>query len=283
MTATQASFAPKVLVFDSGVGGLSILAELRRALPQCQLTFACDNAAFPYGTKDEDTLTERVDRVLRTLIQRVQPDIVVVACNSASTLVLPRIRSHFDKPVVGVVPAIKPAAALSTNQCIGLLATPGTIKRQYTHHLIKDFASHCQVISVGSSELVTLAEQKLCGDAVCKEQLANIIAPFNESSAPDALIPDTIVLACTHFPLLKDELESAMGRSVHWVDSGEAIARRVKSLLPALDQSLPSQPHSLALFTKDYPQAMTASLQEFGCNKTEVIDIDKKTGTKTNP
>ncbi|MGS2723836.1 glutamate racemase [Porticoccus sp. GXU_MW_L64] len=259
---------PKILVFDSGVGGLSILAELRRTLPQCQLVFACDNAAFPYGTKDEQTLSERVDRVLQVLIQRVDPDIVVVACNSASTLVLPRIRSHFKKPVVGVVPAIKPAAELSQSKCIGLLATPGTVKRPYTQQLIDDFASHCQVISVGSSELVTLAEEKLRGTAISAPPLQEILKPF--LSAPKL---DTVVLACTHFPLLREELSAAAGKSIHWIDSGEAIARRVCSLLPELHKNLPQQPESLALFTAPQPQELVAGLRQFGCVNSTVLEI----------
>ena len=262
--------APNVLVFDSGVGGLSILAELRRALPQCQLTFACDNEQFPYGTKDERTLTERVDKVLKALIRRVNPDIIVVACNSASTLVLPRIRSHFNKPVVGVVPAVKPAAKLSTTKRIGLLATPGTVKRQYTKQLITDFASDCTVISVGSSELVALAEQKLRGEAVSTNALKKILAPF--LAEPEL---DTMILACTHFPLLRDELSELMDSDVQWVDSGQAIARRVQSLLPELSSELPRQTDSLALFTELPPQQelLAEGMAKYGCMASEILTV----------
>ena len=262
------SSTPKILVFDSGVGGLSILAELRRALPSCQLVFACDNAAFPYGTKGEGFLVDRVELVLKALNRRVEPDIVVVACNSASTLVLPRIRSHFRRPVVGVVPAIKPAAAISNSKCIGLLATPGTVKRQYTKQLIDDFASGCRVISVGSSELVSLAEQKLRGEAISKDDLKEILAPF--SAKPEL---DTVVLACTHFPLLRQELNQAVERDIHWVDSGEAIARRVQSLLPQISDQLPQQPESLALFTAPQESALIAGLDQYGCVDIEVIEV----------
>ena len=261
---------PKILVFDSGVGGLSVLTELRRVVPQCQLVFACDNAAFPYGTKSERELEERVDNVLKRLIQHTAPDIVVVACNSASTLVLPRIRSHFDKPVVGVVPAIKPAGAISKSRCIGLLATPGTVQRQYTQQLIDNYAGDCRVIAVGSSELVHMAEQKLQGEPVCSQRLKQILAPLLSEHTLD-----TVVLACTHFPLLRDELE-ALGRpGIHWVDSGEAIARRVHSLLPPLSDDLPHQPESLALFTEAHPQqqALAIGLSRFGCVEVDVLAI----------
>lgn len=264
------SAAPKVLVFDSGVGGLSILAELRRTLPMCELVFACDNAAFPYGTKDEETLVERVDQVLKALIRKVEPDIVVVACNSASTLVLPRIRSHFVKPVVGVVPAIKPAAAMSQTKCIGLLATPGTVKRQYTQQLIDDFASDCRVVRVGSSELVHLAEEKISGKPVSAEKLQQILTPLMAESEID-----TIVLACTHFPLLKAELSALAKPHIRWIDSGEAIARRVHSLLPSLDVTLPDTQESLAIFTAPHNQlgSLSVGLKSFGCTRIEVIQI----------
>ncbi|UTW46150.1 glutamate racemase [bacterium SCSIO 12696] len=269
--ATNAPRAvPRVLVFDSGVGGLSVLAELRKAIPQCELVFACDNEAFPYGTKSETALTSRVQAVLQALIQRLQPDVIVVACNSASTLVLPSIRHQFNNPVVGVVPAIKPAASISASKCIGLLATPGTVKRRYTQNLIEEFASHCQVVSVGSAELVELAELKLRGGQLPKGQLQQILEPlFNPTEL------DTIVLACTHFPLLKEEMAALAPRPIQWIDSGEAIARRVHSLLPGLDQELPLQPHSMALFTAPHPDhnLLTNGLAQFGCTTTEIIEV----------
>ncbi|MEH6638503.1 MAG: glutamate racemase [Porticoccaceae bacterium] len=218
--------APKVLVFDSGVGGLSIVDALRRRLPTCDFVFACDNAAFPYGTKEEPVLLRRVEIALHTLIAHERPDVVVIACNTASTLVLPLIRSRFTLPVVGVVPAIKPAAEQSQSRVIGLLGTPGTVARPYTDELIEEFAKDCQVVKVGSSELVMLAEAALRGSGPDDSTLKQIIEPF--FSHPTL---DTIVLACTHFPLLRDALENSAPRQVRWTDSGEAIARRVASLL----------------------------------------------------
>ena len=218
--------APKILVFDSGVGGLSIVDAIRRRLPACDFVFACDNAAFPYGTKEEAILLHRVEIALHTLIAREQPDVVVIACNTASTLVLPHIRSRFTLPVVGVVPAIKPAAEQSQSRVIGLLGTPGTVARPYTDELIEEFAGDCDVVKVGSSELVILAEAALRGSTPDDSALKQIIAPF--FSHPTL---DTIVLACTHFPLLRDALENSAPRQVRWIDSGEAIARRVASLL----------------------------------------------------
>ena len=220
------SSPPKVLIFDSGVGGLSILQEVRRRLPACRYVYACDNRAFPYGTKTEEELVERVDLVLKALIGEIDPDIVVIACNTASTVALPRIRSHFQRPVVGVVPAIKPAARLSANGVIGLLATPGTVNRPYTQWLIDEFATHCTVVRLGSSRLVEIAEARLRGENPDPDELRSIIAPLFEAPALDV-----VVLACTHFPLLREELAQAAPRAVQWIDSGEAIARRVESFV----------------------------------------------------
>jgi glutamate racemase len=220
----------RILVFDSGVGGLSILQEIRQQYPHCCFFYASDNAAFPYGTKTEEELIERVDLVLHQLQQTTQADIIVVACNTASTVALPRIRERFSQPVIGVVPAIKPAAAISQSKVIGLLATPGTVKRKYTQQLIAQFAADCEIISIGTSELVHLAEQKLRGETITQQQLEPIVQRLIHNSAID-----TVVLACTHFPLLKEELQTALPNITYWVDSEEAIARRVGYWLDTLD------------------------------------------------
>jgi len=224
----QSSTDAPVLIFDSGVGGLSVLNAIAGALPGLPLVFACDNGFFPYGTKTETELVERVDAVLHRLIAVIRPQLLVIACNTASTVALPRLRSRFALPIVGVVPAIKPAAQLSRNKILGLLATPATVQRPYTDRLIQEFAADCTVIKVGSRELVQLAEDKLRGKAIDAEQLAPILAPFFADPAQN---PDTIVLGCTHFPLLRDELAAASPATVQWVDSGSAIARRVAELL----------------------------------------------------
>lgn len=268
-----ASSPPKVLVFDSGVGGLSVLDEIRRLTPWCQLVYASDNAAFPYGTKEEMQLVDRVDRVLRRLIEREQPDILVVACNTASTLALPHIRSHFERPVVGVVPAIKPAASLSKTGVIGLLATPGTIARPYTQQLIDDFAPDCEVIRIGSSRLVELAEQHLRGREIAADELQDIIAPLFHATARGEA--DVVVLACTHFPLIRGLLAGVAPRSVAWIDSGAAIARRVASLLPADCDQGQRFFSWRCLFTAPDPSLDTlrAALARLECAAVEVVVV----------
>ncbi len=262
------SKAANILVFDSGVGGLSVLREIQQRVPGCDLFYACDNEAFPYGIKEESELVTRVDAVLKKLDQQLQPDIVVVACNTASTVALPRIRAHFQHPVVGVVPAIKPAAECSTRKVIGLLGTPGTVQRQYTQQLIDDFASDCEVIRIGSSDLVVMAEEKLRGADVDKTALKAILQPFFEHPRLD-----TIVLACTHFPLLIDELQAIAPFPVNWVDSGEAIARRVAFLLSETDRR-GDQPSLLigSYFTAEEP-LLRETFRRFGAKATHLLRV----------
>lgn len=260
---------PKILIFDSGVGGLSILGEVRRRLPGCEYIYACDNQAFPYGTKPEDALVQRVDLVLKALLRKVDPDLVVVACNTASTVALPRIRAHFTKPVVGVVPAIKPAAALSASKTIGLLGTPGTVTRPYTQQLIDEFAANCTVIRVGSHQLVEIAEARLRGQTVDQQQLATIVAPL--FADPNL---DTIVLACTHFPLLLEELQNVASRQINWVDSGEAIARRVASLLPTTS-AITENRGFRCLVTADHAanRSLFEQMTGLGCRHMDILTL----------
>lgn len=238
------SSAP-ILIFDSGVGGLTIHAAIAARLSHENYVYACDNAAFPYGPKPEEELVQRVHDVLDALIAQYAPKLLVVACNTASTVALPRLRQHYTLPIVGVVPAIKPAAQLSKTKIIGLLATPGTVRRAYTEQLIRDFAADCTVIKVGSSELVHSAEAKLRGAAVDIEQLRTLMRPFFDPSQS----VDTIVLGCTHFPLLKEELAAAAPHAVDWVDSGAAIAERVVSLLGNATRP-PADATNTAVFTR---------------------------------
>jgi len=276
--SSQSSSA-KILVFDSGVGGLSILQEIRQQYPNCCYFYASDNAEFPYGTKDEEELIERVDAVLHKLYTLTQADIIVIACNTASTVALPRIRERFTIPIIGVVPAVKPAAKTTNTKVIGLLGTPGTVKRGYTQQLIDEFASDCEVIPVGSSELVTLAEKKLRGETVGKEQIEPIVTTLMAHSQLD-----TVILACTHFPLLKAELMNALPKVCYWVDSGEAIARRVgywieqlpaEKQCSAQDNIQNNSKGCIAYFTEEHPniKSLDASLDTLAirpCNSLAI-------------
>lgn len=216
------------MIFDSGVGGLSIYQEVIRQSPQNDYIYVCDNQAFPYGTKQETQLIERVTQLVDRIVEHYAPDVLVVACNTASTVVLPILRSQYEFDIVGVVPAIKPAAQLTQTQHIGLLATPATIERPYTRDLIKQFASECDLTRVGSSELVHIAEDKLHGRSVNLQRTESIIRPFI-----DAQNIDVVVLACTHFPLINNEIDEILKKhsiNIRLVDSCAGIAKRVAQL-----------------------------------------------------
>lgn len=217
----------RILLFDSGVGGLSVWDEIRLRCPQLAVTYLMDNARFPYGELDEQQLIDGACELIVAEAERSQPLAVVVACNTASTLILPRLRASLSQPVIGVVPAIKPAALLAPGGRIGLLATAGTIKRAYTQELISQFAGHCEVMRLGSSRLVMLAEEKLAGMPIDAAEVAVALNGWRQEP------PDVVVLGCTHFPLLRDEIQEVLGDDIRLVDSGEAIARRLEQLLPS--------------------------------------------------
>lgn len=242
----------RIVIFDSGVGGLSILQALQSYPPIQQQThqwiFCSDNAFFPYGTKQTPLLLARVIELLSLLEQQYQPDLIVLACNTASTIALEAAREKLRTPIVGVVPAIKPAALASHSKTIGLLATPATVMRFYTQQLIDQFASDCKVIRLGSSELVAMAEQLLRNQTLDQTELYKVLTPFRQAIAEQHM--DTVVLACTHFPLLLEHLMEQLPEITHWVDSGEAIARRVHSLLSQGDIPATTDCASMAVFTR---------------------------------
>lgn len=245
------------VVFDSGVGGLSVFDCIADALPGLGLIYVADNAYFPYGTKEEVALIARVRDLLTELNARLHPDLIVIACNTASTVALPALRDALSVLIVGTVPAIKPAAQASASRVIGLLGTPGTVRRQYTQTLIDEFAPDCTVLRHGSAELVELAEQKLRGETIAPAAIAHAVAGLFDQPGGERI--DTVVLACTHFPLLAKELAASVTRQLRWVDSGTAIARRVASLLGgAAAVTDPVRPlHHRAIFT-----ARTAAVEK---------------------
>lgn len=215
---------PRIVIFDSGVGGLSIVQSMAMYLPGFELIYVADNARFPYGDLAESEVIGRCRTLVSALVDKHSADLVVIACNTASTVVLPTLRAELAVPVVGVVPAIKPAAALSQTHRIALLATPATVRRAYLDTLIAEFASHCEVFRLGSSELVRIAEASLTGEAPSEAAVQAIVRPLAGTGV------DAVVLGCTHFPLIREVLRSALPEVVHWVDSGDAIARRVTTL-----------------------------------------------------
>jgi glutamate racemase len=213
----------RILLFDSGVGGISILNEVKAVLPHAEYHYFADHAAAPYGNKDDNWLNSQIIYQLINLNSHISPDLVIVACNTASTLCLQTLRDNIKTPIIGVVPAIKTAASLSKSNCIGLLATPATIARPYIDNLILKYTNGCSVLRIGNTELVLLAEEKLAGNCVEYEIIERIIRPFIIAECKD------VVLGCTHFPLLREELEK-LAPEINWIDSGKAIATRVLEL-----------------------------------------------------
>ncbi|HEY7232079.1 MAG TPA: glutamate racemase [Pseudolabrys sp.] len=221
--------APTILLFDSGLGGLTVFREVKAARPDANFIYVADDAGFPYGDLAEEKLIERVLEVVGSAISEHVPDLVVVACNTASTLALGELRAHFRVPFVGTVPAIKPACAQSTTKRVAVLGTKATVGREYTHALIREFGMGCDVHLVGSTRLAACAEAELSGTPVGDSTIASEIAGcFMEK---DGRRTDTIVLACTHYPLLLDRFYANARWPVIWIDPAPAIARRVAELM----------------------------------------------------
>ncbi|WP_036771989.1 glutamate racemase [Photorhabdus australis] len=261
---------PTVLVFDSGVGGLSVYQEIRRLLPDLHYIYVFDNEAFPYGEKSEEFIIERVVKIIGAVQQKHPLAIVVIACNTASTVSLPALRERFHFSVVGVVPAIKPAAKLTCNGIVGLLATRATVNRSYTKELIERFAADCRIESIGSAELVELAEAKLHGSKVSSEALKQILRPWLRMKEP----PDTVVLGCTHFPLLAEELIQVLPDGTRLIDSGAAIARRTAWLVKHQENLVCTSIDSLAYCMKINvdTDALIPVLQAYGFSKLEQLN-----------
>jgi glutamate racemase len=236
---------PTILVFDSGLGGLTVFREITRARPDAAYVYVADDAFFPYGHHSEPDIIARVVPLIGNLIASHAPDLVVIACNTASTLVMAQLRAAYDVPFVGTVPAIKPACAASQTRQVSVLGTKGTVRREYTKALIRDFAQGCDVTLVGAGELAALAEAALRGDTVADADIAAEIAPcFVDGDRRT----DTVVLACTHYPLLLDRLITLAPWPVDWIDPAPAIARRCAELVSGLPRGLP-RPPARFLFT----------------------------------
>lgn len=256
---------PKILVFDSGLGGLTVFCEIAKLRPGADYVYCADDAGFPYGAWQEPELVGRVVDVIGDRIVADRPDMVVIACNTASTLVLPDLRARWPEiPFIGTVPAIKPAAEGSRSRMISVLATPGTVKRDYTQNLIAQFAAHCRVNLVGSTRLARLAEDYMQHGVARDEEIAAEIAPCFETRGEART--DAIVLACTHYPLLIDSFRRLAPWSATWVDPAPAIARRADQLLCerfGAETRFGAPPHGRAVFTSG--RAPEASLGETLC------------------
>ncbi len=259
----QMSNAPTILVFDSGLGGLTVFREVAKVRPDARYLYVADDAFFPYGGHGEAELVARVVALMGELIDAHRPDLIVIACNTASTLVLPQLRARFSLPFVGTVPAIKPACAASVTRRVSVLGTEATVGREYTRALIRDFANGSDVKLVGSARLAGFAEAELHGAPVADDLIAQEIAPcFVDAGGRRT---DTVVLACTHYPLLLDRFERLSPWPVTFVDPAPAIARRVADLSGPKAGDAPASPARI-VFTSGRPPsaALGAALARFG-------------------
>jgi glutamate racemase len=268
--------APTILVFDSGLGGLTVFSEVRQARPDARFIYAADDAGFPYGRLSEAALIDRVLAVMARLVEAHAPDLVVVACNTASTMVLRALRERFATPFVGTVPAIKPAAALSRTKRIAVLATPGAIASEYTRDLVEAYAAGCKVALVGSPRLAALAEAELSGSPAGDADIAHEIAPC--FVADEGGRTDVVALACTHYPLLLPRLRALAPWPVTWLDPAPAIARRVVQLLgvpPVSGHEQDGDEDATAVFTggAGVTQALRAALAARGLSRVDVEPV----------
>jgi glutamate racemase len=256
-----------LLFFDSGVGGLSVLGPTLELIPNAPIVYAADSAGFPYGKRSETDLAARVPALLGRLVERFRPRLAVIACNTASTIALDHARAALEIPIVGTVPAIKPAAEMSKTRVIGVLGTEATVRQPYVDDLAAKFATDCTLIRHGSPGLVELAEAKLAGEDVSVDAVKAAVQPMFE--APNGERIDTIVLACTHFPLLGDELRAAFP-AVRYVHGGAGIARRIAYL--TREQPWPAEPPpGIAVFTAPPREPLLASLAAYGLGEIQIL------------
>ncbi len=214
-----------LLIFDSGIGGLSVLSAIQDRLPSAAIVYAADYAGLPYGTKSEAEIAARVPALLGRLVERYKPALVVIACNTACTIALSHVRAALDVPVVGTVPAVKPASLATKTGVIGLLGTQATIRQPYVDQLQTEFASDMTLLRYAAPELVHAAEAKMRGEPVDDRVMIDAVSGLTSQPSGDKL--DTIILGCTHFPLLEQELMQVTGPKMQFVDGAQGIARRV--------------------------------------------------------
>ena len=248
-----------VLVFDSGIGGLTVLREARVLIPERDFIYIADDAGFPYGGWEEQALRERILALFEGLLKEHDPEICVIACNTAFTLAGADLREQFPHMIfVGTVPAIKPAAERTRSGLVSVLATPGTVKRAYTRDLIQSFATQCHVQLVGSENLARMTEAHIRGETVSDEAVLAEIAPcFIER---DGRKTDIIVLACTHYPFMTDVFRRIAPWPVEWLDPAEAIARQARRKVPLVEGLEPTHHHDFAVFTSGDPDFTTRRL-----------------------
>lgn len=270
MTSNPAQASSPLLFFDTGVGGLSVLREAQKLLPTAPIIYAADYAGMPYGMKSEDELSTRIPLLLGRLVERYKPQLVTIACNTASTIALDVVRSVLDIPVVGTVPAVKPASQMTKTGVIGLLGTQATIRQPYVDRLASEFAADKIILRFGAPDLVNAAEAKLRGELPDPELIDAAVAGLVNQQHGDEI--DTVILACTHFPLVQEELQKSFVRTIQFIDGSHGIARRIAHLTS--DTQWPEVAESgVFVTTGDLVQLKPyqKTLKEFGLTRLQAL------------
>jgi len=208
-------------VFDSGVGGLSVLHHIRRALPNERLIYVADSGHVPYGDKSPGYIEKRSHTLTRFLIEQ-GADAIVIACNTATAAAATSLRSQFGIPIVGMEPAVKPAVAATRSSVIGVLATIGTLESARFAALLEKYAGDVKIVTQGCPGLVEQVEQGELSGARTRELIERYTAPLLARGA------DTLILGCTHYPFLAPLIREVVGANITLVDTGAAVARQLQ-------------------------------------------------------
>jgi glutamate racemase len=211
-------------IFDSGVGGLSVWQEINRLLPDESIVYYADNANCPYGKKTQDEVIQLSERITHFLIDK-GCKIIVIACNTATSMTIDYLRKTFDVPFIGIVPAVKSAATNSKTGVIAILATAGTLGSKKFNDTKQEFSGNTEILLVEGGDLVDIVENGLQGTKQAEETLYKYINPLKEKNI------DHLVLGCTHFPFLIDDIRKITGETVILDNPASAIAKRTKFIL----------------------------------------------------
>ncbi|HVA89958.1 MAG TPA: glutamate racemase [Chloroflexota bacterium] len=243
--------------FDSGIGGLSILRATRRLLPAESMIYLADNAHFPYGALPAEALRSLAVRLTRFLLAR-DAKLIVVACNTVTVHALAHLRAAFpEAPFVGVVPVVKPLAERTRNRVIAVLVTPATAESPYLARLIDEYASACKTVTIPCPGLADLVEAGRATNAELDCVLEQSLAPARASGA------DMLGLGCTHYPFLRARVQRLVGPDVRIIDSGGAVARRVRAVLAAGNALAGTAPPSYSLYSTGDPDALARAARRY--------------------
>ncbi|MDQ7005404.1 MAG: glutamate racemase [Ghiorsea sp.] len=219
----------RIGIFDSGLGGLTILTEVQALLPQEDLAYVADSAFAPYGNKDRATVLQRSLYIAKELQHRHHMKALVVACNTATAASIHILRERLDIPVIGMEPAIKPAVRQSKNGVVGILATEHTLKSDKFSNLLDIHQHQARILTQPCAGLVEAVEQGVFHSAETQALLASYVLPLVDQGV------DTLVLGCTHYPWFEPMIREMLGNDVLIISTGKAVAKQVQNKIVKSD------------------------------------------------